>query len=161
MIKKIVLILCFLGTLTSCERIESVLADKLDENLNTTLEQDNISIELYEALLKEDEPSVLMIVDPKIREETSNNIHSIFGLLSNIKNFEAVDPVIIGIKKSISTEYGKVLEVSYLYKYSESDVQMTVLFKGHDGGTSVVGFWIKSKVMQNSFDDTDVASPAF
>lgn len=100
--------------LASCEKIGNALANKLEQNIpETTVEQDNTARELYQALLEEDEPSILLIVDPKIRKEVTANIQPIFRSLSSVRTLKPVDPVIIGIKKSMGTQYGKVLEVSY------------------------------------------------
>lgn len=159
MIKKILLVLCFIAPLASCEKIGNALADKLDKNMpQTSIEQDNTAIKLYQALLKEDEPSVLLIVDPKIRHEVTANIQPVFSSMSSIRDLEPIDPVIIGIKKSVSSQYGRVLEVSYSFRYSYGDVNMTVIFKGHDGGTSVMGFWITNNLKPINFDNMDQAS---
>lgn len=159
MIKKILLVLCFIFPLASCEKIANTLEDKLDKHMpETSIEQDNTAIKLYQALLEEDESLVFLIVDPKIYDQVTANIQPIFNSVESVRDLEPVDPVIIGIKKSISTQYGKVLEVIYSYRYPDGDVRMRVIFKGHDGGTSVIGFWIENKVKPINSDDKDVAS---
>ncbi len=145
--------------LASCEKIGNALANKLEQNIpETTVEQDNTARELYQALLEEDEPSILLIVDPKIRKEVTANIQPIFRSLSSVRTLKPVDPLIIGIKKSMGTQYGKVLEVSYSYKYDEGDVNMTVTFKGHEGGNNIIGFLIGNNVLPINVDQMDEAS---
>ena len=147
MINKIFLIILCTFTLVACDKIDQKLTNTLEESApQTSSEQDVASNQLYEALLKKDKAEVIRLVDPKIKGDVDQNIIQIFESLDNVRSEKLVKPSIVGIKKTINTEVGKVLEVVYSYQYGKGDIYLTVIFKGHEGGTNILGFWLINNV---------------
>lgn len=44
--------------------------------------------------------------------------------------------------KTIDLKVGKLLNVTYLDEYPENPIKFTVVFKGHNGGTKILEFFV-------------------
>ena len=144
MIKRIFLICTLAVFTTGCEKIGNKLFDIIDSNtvLEASVAQDQKIEDLYRAAEEKDREKFLSMVETEITSQMEEQPELFDQVVGFIPEGEHSDPEVINYTKTYSTQLGKVTTVVKEYKYPNSIVRVTTVFKGHDGEDKVIGFHI-------------------
>ena len=145
-INKLLLIILCLFSLSACDKIAETLMDKVaGEIQDVTPEQNAKAAELYSALIQRDQAKIKQLVDPKVSDELNAKVGLLQSIYAVLPHSIAENPTVVMQSNMVHTQVGKYYTVTYEYAYPNEMVIFNVDFKGHDGGTDILGFGVNHK----------------
>lgn len=155
--KKVIILVVLVLSLTGCERIGEYIANKFAEIIpSSSLEQDQKAEQLYRALQQRNKTQVTALVGSSLQAELQANPALFEQIMQMVPSKEASSVSVISTIRSVNLGEGKTTKVVYSYQYPESVLQFTVVFQGVDNGTEIIGFHVNSSI---SSQQTDAENP--
>lgn len=127
-----------LGGITD-DKIERILnQDQSGTVIESSQQQDLKMQQLYAALQSQDVKQVLPLLDPSLQQE----IHKSPELIQDIFRLMPVDDyerwVVATRSQSVAPKVGAITTLVYVFDYTLDMMAITVMFKGHDGGATIM-----------------------
>lgn len=143
MLKKIIVISICMLSVTACEKIETKVLNVVEEYFpKETNEQNQKSAVLFDAFVQKDSKKIYGLVDANLQKEFDKQPEIFEDLFKLIPSEDIPEAEVIGVTKGIDLPAMKFTKISYKYPYSTQDLIFSVVYRGHDDSTDIVGLWI-------------------
>ncbi len=142
--KRIIILLLLIMPLSACEKIKDTILNKLEAQIpESSTAQNEKAKQLYHAVIQRDMGNIYTLVGPNIRVELDQKPDVLKAVFEILPNYEAENPSIVMTTKAIELPLGKVTKIGYKYDYPNQPILFSVVYKGHEGGDEIVGFWVQ------------------
>lgn len=144
--KRILIIMLCLCPLSACDQVKDKVIEKAEKLMPESTGMQNIkSGELFEAVVKHDTKKIYSMVGQNVRNELEKNPQALKSTFEVLPNYVAENPEIVQVIKAIEMPIGKpITKIGYKYNYPDQSYVFSVVYRGHDGGTEIVGLWVRA-----------------
>ena len=138
--------------LAACDQVTEKIDQKIEQAVpKATAAQNEQAAKLYQALSQKDYALIIQTASPEFQAELQQSSNSLAFMSSQIPaGSTPAAPSLIAINKSVHTQRGKLLSITYQYVYPVQLVNFTVVFDGEEGSTVLKGLNLNVQVNPNS-----------
>lgn len=110
--------------------------------METSSQQNSQSALLFEALIQRNNAQIMALVGSNVREALIESPSALAHVYEVLPEHLVTQAQVVAVKQMTEQPIGEITKIDYAYIYPEETVLFSVVYKGHDGGSEVVGLWV-------------------